>query len=235
MKMSILTLGSRTDAEAICAALTRSQAMVEFDLAGRITRANPSFCLALGYELKEIVGKHHRIFCEPAYVSSDAYRQFWANLSRGQFDVGEYKRIGKGNREVWIQATYSPIVDKKGRVFKVVKFAIDITERVRALDEIAVGLTALANGDRVTRIADSFIPTLERLRVAFNGSIEKLEIQARRRAERSSGVVRSTIQAMGEIDKLSREISGRIGVIDDVILQTNLQELERWCRGGASN
>jgi methyl-accepting chemotaxis protein len=233
--MSVLTLGSRTDAEAISTALSKSQAMVEFDLAGRITRANQNFCLAVGYELKEIVGKHHRIFCEPAYVSSDAYRQFWASLSRGQFDAGEYKRIGKGNREVWIQATYNPIFDMSGRVFKVVKFAIDITERVRAVDEIVVGLTALANGDRVTRIENAFTPTLERLRVAFNGSIEKLEIQARRRAERSSGVVHSAIHAMGEIDKLSREISGRIGVIDDVILQTNLHELERWCRGGAGN
>jgi methyl-accepting chemotaxis protein len=232
--MSILTLGSSTDAEAISAALSKSQAMVEFDLAGRITRANENFCLALGYELKEIVGAHHRIFCEPAYVASEAYRQFWANLSRGKFDAGEYKRIGKGDREVWIQASYNPIVDRNGRVFKVIKFAIDISERVRAMDEIVLGLTALANGDRLTRIENAFAPTLEKLRVAFNGSIEKLEIQARRRAERSGDVIRSAIQAMGEIDKLSREISGRIDVIDDVVLQTNFLALERWCRGAGN-
>jgi methyl-accepting chemotaxis protein len=233
--MSNLTLGFRNDAEAVREALTRSYAMVVFDLAGRITGANQNFCLALGYEPKEIVGKHHRTFCEPAYVASDAYRQFWANLGRGESDAGEYKRIGKGNREVWIQATYNPIGDKNGRVFKVVKFATNITERVRAVDEIAVGLTALANGDRVTRIEDAFTPTLEKLRVAFNGSIERLEMKATRRVERTGGVIRNAIQAMGEIDKLSREISGGIGVIDDVVLQTNLQDLERWCRGGAGN
>jgi methyl-accepting chemotaxis protein len=234
MKMSILTLGSSTDAEAISAALSKSQAMVEFDLAGRITRANENFCVALGYEPEEMVGKHHSVYCEPAYVSSDAYRRFWANLSRGQFDAGEYKRIGKGDREVWIQASYNPIVDRNGRVFKVIKFAIDISERVRAMDEIVLGLTALANGDRLTRIENAFAPTLEKLRVAFNGSIEKLEIQARRRAERSGDVIRSAIQAMGEIDKLSREISGRIDVIDDVVLQTNFLALERWCRGAGN-
>jgi methyl-accepting chemotaxis protein len=233
--MSILTLGFRNDAEAVRTALTKSYAMVEFDVAGRITKANRNFSVALGYELKEIVGAHHRIFCEPAYVASEAYPQFWANLSRGKFDAGEYRRIGKGDREVWFQASYNPIIDRNGRVFKIIKFATDITERVRAIDEIVLGLTALANGDRLTRIENAFAPTLEKLRIAFNGSIEKLEIQTRRRAERSGNVIRSAIQAMGEIDKLSREISGRIAVIDDVVLQTNLQELERWCRGGAGN
>ncbi len=84
------------------------------------------------------------MFCEPDYVRSEAYREFWRTLAAGQFVAQEFKRIGKGGKPVWIQASYNPIFDSNGRVFKVVKYATDITGRVRAVDEIARGLTALA-------------------------------------------------------------------------------------------
>src|ERR1700712_3017845 len=108
--MAIFSLRFRKDAEAIAAALTKSQVMVEFDLCGRVTGANENFCAALGYELQEIVGKHHSIFCERTYASSRAYQLFWANLAQGQFESGKYRFIGKDGREVWIQASYNPLL-----------------------------------------------------------------------------------------------------------------------------
>lgn len=111
-------------------AIDRSQAVIEFNLDGTILRANQNFLDALGYRLEEIAGQHHRIFCDAEYASSMSYRQFWEKLGRGEFDAGQYKRLGKGGREVWIQATYNPIFNAEGKPYKVVKFASDVTEAV---------------------------------------------------------------------------------------------------------
>ena len=97
--MSIFSLPS-ADAKAVLAALSRSQAIIEFDLTGNILTANENFCSALGYKLSEIVGKHHSMFCDPAYVASPAYKDFWANLGSGKYDAAAYKRFGKGGREI---------------------------------------------------------------------------------------------------------------------------------------
>jgi methyl-accepting chemotaxis protein len=110
-------------------AIDRAQAVIEFDLEGRILTANKAFCETTGYTLEEIAGQHHRVFVDPAYASTDAYRAFWAKLCSGQYEGGEYKRYGKGGKEIWLQATYNPILDLEGRPMKVVKFALDITEQ----------------------------------------------------------------------------------------------------------
>ncbi|MCA9237094.1 MAG: PAS domain S-box protein [Planctomycetales bacterium] len=116
-------------------AISKSQAVIEFDLTGKILTANDNFLTTLGYTLDEIKGQHHRIFVEPEYAQSPAYGQFWDKLNRGEFDAGEYKRIGKGGKEVWIQASYNPVLDLSGNVCKVVKFATDITpQKVRNAD-----------------------------------------------------------------------------------------------------
>ncbi len=112
-------------------ALNRAQAIIEFTPQGEVLTANDNFLTALGYRLDEIQGRHHRLFCDEAYVRSPEYQQFWAALGRGDFQAAEYKRIGKGGREVYIQASYNPIIDDTGAVVKVVKFATDITESVR--------------------------------------------------------------------------------------------------------
>ncbi|MEC7275165.1 MAG: PAS domain-containing methyl-accepting chemotaxis protein [Bdellovibrionota bacterium] len=111
------------------AAISKSQAVIEFELDGTILWANDNFCAATGYSLEEIKGKHHRIFCEPEYANSPEYRQFWQKLGRGEFDSGEYKRITSSGEDLWINASYNPIMDPHGRPFKVVKFASDITEQ----------------------------------------------------------------------------------------------------------
>ncbi|MDA4848746.1 methyl-accepting chemotaxis protein [Hoeflea poritis] len=156
-------------------AISRAQAVIEFDPAGNILTANENFCGAVGYGLEEIVGRHHRMFVDPEYARSTEYQQFWQRLADGELISEEFKRFGKGGKEIWIQASYNPIFDMNGKVMKVVKFATDITGRVCAVNEIGSGLNALAEGDLQLRIDTPFIPSLERLRTDFNHSVEKLE------------------------------------------------------------
>ena len=135
--------------------LDRAQAVIEFRTDGTITSANENFLDALGYALDEIKGRQHRIFCDPDYVASDDYKQFWRELAQGQEHKGEFKRFKKDGSEIWIQAIYNPIVDGNGTVFKVVKFATDVTKQVE-LRETAKRLSLVANEtDNSVIIADS--------------------------------------------------------------------------------
>ena len=110
-------------------AVGKAQAVIEFNLDGTIITANDNFLNALGYTLGEVQGQHHRLFVEESFRASVEYRQFWEALNRGEYQAGEYKRIGKGGKEVWIQASYNPILDLNGKPFKVVKYATDVTEQ----------------------------------------------------------------------------------------------------------
>ncbi len=131
------------ESKSVLDALSRSQAVIEFKLDGTIITANENFCLALGYSLEEIKGKHHRIFCDPSYTATQDYREFWAMLNRGQFDSREYKRIRKDGSEIWIQATYNPVF-KNGKLWKIVKFATDITAAKLKAAEDAGKLEAIS-------------------------------------------------------------------------------------------
>jgi methyl-accepting chemotaxis protein len=123
------------DAEALCAAIGRSQAVIQFGMDGVIVTANENFLQAVGYTLAEIQGKHHSMFVESDERESAAYREFWSRLNRGEFQAAEYKRIGKGGREIWIQASYNPVFDRSGKPVKVIKFATDITaQKIRSLE-----------------------------------------------------------------------------------------------------
>ncbi len=130
-------------------AIERSQAVIEFDLNGRVLTANENFLSILGYRLDEVQGQHHRMFCDEEYLSSPAYRAFWAKLERGEYDSGEYKRVGKNGRELWISATYNPILDPDGRPYKVVKFANDVTESRARQAEQAGKVTAIERSQAV--------------------------------------------------------------------------------------
>lgn len=110
-------------------ALDRSQAMIEFNLDGTIITANQNFLAAVGYDLSEIQGKHHSMLVTPDERESTAYAQFWSRLNRGEFQAAEYKRIGKNGREIWIQATYNPLLDDSKKPYKIVKFCTDVTDR----------------------------------------------------------------------------------------------------------
>ena len=133
--------------DGILDALDRSQAMIEFNLDGTVITANKNFLQALGYHsVEEIQGKHHRIFCDTNYVNSREYSDFWSKLNNGKFDAGQYKRITRDNKEIWIQASYNPVLDFSGKVVKVVKFATEITLEKQKADAV---MNALNNSQAV--------------------------------------------------------------------------------------
>ncbi len=119
--------------EDIGKALEKSQAIIEFTPDGTILKANRNFCMTLGYDENEIKGRHHAIFVEQKYAQSEEYRNFWSKLNSGLFDAGQYPRTGKNGKVTWIQATYNPVIDATGRVYKVVKYAVDITAEKETL------------------------------------------------------------------------------------------------------
>ncbi|OCW55659.1 methyl-accepting chemotaxis protein [Hoeflea olei] len=208
--------------DAKLAAISRSQAVIEFAPDGTILTANENFCATLGYDLSEIVGKHHRIFCDPAYVKSPDYAEFWRKLAAGEFSSNEFMRLSKTGREVWIQAAYNPIRNDRGEVVKVVKFATDVTARMVAISDLASSLRALAKGDLTHSLERPFVPTMERIRHDFNevlaelrATMQAVELNARsiasgsqeirtaaddlaRRTERQAASVEETAAALEE-------------------------------------
>lgn len=136
-------------------AVSKAQAVIEFRLDGTIITANENFLKTMGYSLEEICGKHHGIFVEPAHRDSAEYRLFWEKLGRGDYDAGEYRRVGKGGAEVWIQASYNPILDMNGKPFKVVKYATDITAAKRQNQLNAAFKGALDNLGSNVMVADT--------------------------------------------------------------------------------
>ncbi|WIW46674.1 PAS domain-containing methyl-accepting chemotaxis protein [Bradyrhizobium sp. 62B] len=141
-------LRSMADASKL-AAINRAQAVIEFKLDGTVVTANENFCKALGYSLAEIEGKHHSLFMPQADRDSAAYREFWEKLNRGEYQAGEFKRIGKGGREVWILASYNPVMDDTGKPFGVVKFATDVTAQKLRNADLAGQIAAIDKAQAV--------------------------------------------------------------------------------------
>lgn len=142
------------------AAIEKAQASIEFNLDGTIRTANSNFLGAVGYSIDEIRGKHHSMFCDEKYRNSQEYKDFWAKLNRGEYDAGEYKRIGKGGKEIWIQASYNPILDQHGKPVKVVKYASDITAQVNQRTEAVKLRTVVDEADgAIMQVDRNFIVT----------------------------------------------------------------------------
>jgi methyl-accepting chemotaxis protein len=138
---------------AVVAALNASQAVIEFTPDGRVLSANDNFLQVMGYSRDEVVGKHHQMFCDPAYAASDAYRDFWRELQNGRFQSNAFKRVAKGGRDVWLQATYNPVFDGKGRVVKVIKLAADITDAKQKAMDAAGKMAAVDRAQAVIEFA----------------------------------------------------------------------------------
>jgi len=127
--------------------------VIEFAMDGTILTANDNILSAMGYQLDEVQGKHHRMFVDPAEQNSAEYREFWAKLNRGEYQQAEYKRIGKGGRQVWIMASYNPIPDLNGKPYKVIKYASDVTEQVKMRHAMANVISTI--GETATEIGAS--------------------------------------------------------------------------------
>ncbi|MDR0182911.1 methyl-accepting chemotaxis protein [Lysobacter arvi] len=186
------------------AAISKSQAVIEFDLSGRILSANENFLATMGYALDEVCGHHHSMFAEEAYRTSAEYAGFWNKLGRGEYDAGVYRRLGKGGREVWIQASYNPIFDMNGKPFKVVKYATDITAQVRdtqalqrAVEQTRAVVAAAQDGD-LTRRVDAADKT---------GSIAQLCEGINALVEAMAGIIGQIKVAADTIGEGAREIA----------------------------
>ncbi|WP_083411782.1 methyl-accepting chemotaxis protein [Janthinobacterium sp. 1_2014MBL_MicDiv] len=165
------------DLQAINTALNRVQAVIEFELDGTILHANDNFLNVLGYTLAEVQGKHHALFCDPEYVKTPEYRNFWARLARGEFDQGEYKRLTKDGREVWINASYNPILDADGKPYKVIKFATDITASKRRTADYEGKINAISKAQAVIefRLDGTIIRANENFLKAVGYTPEEIE------------------------------------------------------------
>jgi methyl-accepting chemotaxis protein len=220
-------------------AIGKSQAVIHFNLDGTVIAANDLFLQTMGYRLDEIKGRHHSMFVEEKEKQSAAYRQFWERLSRGEFQAGQYKRHGKGGKEVWLQASYNPILDLNGKPFKVVKFATDISEKAklqRAIDrDLGEISNAMANAnERVTSAASASEQTSANVQAVASGAEELSasigEISRRvAEASRISGQAveqsRRTNEIVAGLSASASRIGDVVNLINNIAAQTNLLAL----------
>lgn len=193
-------------------AIDKAQAMIEFDLAGHVLHANDNFLKAMGYELEEIQGRHHRMFCQDSYAASAAYADFWAKLNRGEFDAGRYMRLGKGGRVIWIQASYNPIYDGNGRLCKVVKFATDVTAQVEL--EESVKRRAAEDQRKVEALLKTVRLAAEgdltgEIRVEGSDPIDQLADGIQQMMSDLRSVIGKVVESAGGFSGSSQEIAGR--------------------------
>ena len=178
------------------AAISRSQGIIEFTTQGEIVTANDNFLTSLGYRLEEIKGRSHSMLVDPAYAQSPDYKEFWDTLRRGEVQTAEFTRYGKNGKLVVINASYNPILDAKGKVTKVVKFATDVTERVHAVNTIGDALKKLAQGDLSFNLDHPFAPDFEGLRRTMNEALSQMR-----------NTLGAVAQSTDQIDTGTREIS----------------------------
>ena len=160
--------------KSVIEAIGASQAVIEFNLDGTIITANDNFLKATGYTLTEIQGHHHSMFVEDSYKNSAEYRAFWQKLNDGQFETGEVKRVGKNGNEIWLQASYNPILDVNGKPNKVMKFATDISKvklPVLGVNEI---INEMAKGDLTRRFDMAAEGYVKEMGDALNEAMENL-------------------------------------------------------------
>ncbi len=241
------------DSSVQIAAISKAQAVIEFQMDGTIVTANDNFLKVMGYRLEEIRGQHHQIFVDSAYAKSAEYRDFWARLNQGEYQAAEYKRVGKGGKQIWIQASYSPILDLNGKPFKVVKYATDITGRKHTEAEIQRSITALStSAEELTAISQQMAGNAEETaaqanvvsaasdRVSQNVSavasasdqmqasireISKNANEAARVATSAVTAATTTNETISKLGESSTEIGKVIKVITSIAQQTNLLAL----------
>jgi methyl-accepting chemotaxis protein len=233
-------------AQSQVAAISRSQAVIEFELDGRVVQANENFCQALGYRLDEIQGQHHSLFVDPTERASESYRDFWRKLAAGEFVSGQFRRIAKGGREIWIQGSYNPIFDLDGKPYKVVKFAIDITEQVtqqknrveafKQVDAQLGGMTetvssvsheaveAAAASNQTSGNVQAVAAGAEELSASFH-EIARQVAHASEIAQKAVAVAANAGSIVAALAGDAQKIGEIVGLISDIAAQTNLLAL----------
>ncbi|WP_426013557.1 methyl-accepting chemotaxis protein [Caulobacter sp. DWR2-3-1b2] len=219
--------------EAQLAAMDRSQAVIEFRLDGTIIRANANFLHAIGYAADEIEGRHHSLFVSPGEAASAEYQEFWRQLNRGEFIAARFMRIGKGGKEIWIQASYNPVLDTSGKPYKVIKFATDVTEielertrgetaRRQVDDEqgavvsaLADSLRRLADGDLTAGIRVQFEGRYQQIKDDFNAAIDSLRVAMGAIASATGGLQAGSDEIASASDDLSRRTEQQAASLEE--------------------
>ncbi|WP_288105833.1 PAS domain-containing methyl-accepting chemotaxis protein [Limnobacter sp.] len=196
-------------------AIDKGQAVIEFDLDGRVLTANRNFLAAMGYTLREIQGQHHSMFCSLEYTQSEEYRDFWLRLGEGQFTSGRFKRVGKFNRDVWIQATYNPILNLNGKVVKIVKFAYDVTKEVLLEQRIA------SKSVEMRRHVDQLVDALQII-VDSSDSAAGQTDNGLEAAKQGATDLKRSIATIDAIQTSANRVSDIVRVIGEIANQTNL-------------
>ncbi|GFM52564.1 methyl-accepting chemotaxis protein [Pseudomonas cichorii] len=193
------------------AAVDRAMAVCEFDLNGNVLTANNNFLNVMGYALNEIKGKHHRGFCEQGLVNSSEYGDFWRRLNQGEFFSGQFKRLGKHGKVVWLEATYNPVYDAEGKLFKIVKFASDITEHVEKQEADSLGASR------------AYHISTETEKVAEQGTLVIQETAREMRQIADS--IGASAKLVGQLGSRSEQITAIVNTIRGIADQTNLLAL----------
>ncbi|WP_179504468.1 MULTISPECIES: PAS domain-containing methyl-accepting chemotaxis protein [unclassified Sphingomonas] len=201
--------------EAKLEAIDRAMAVVEFDLDGNVITANDNFLSVMGYSPREIIGQHHAMFCLPEYVRTREYADFWISLNQGQFQSGRFHRVGKHNRDVWIQATYNPVLDLRGKPRRIVKYATDVTEQVQLEQKIA------ARSQETAGVADRLGRTIEEINRS-TATANKLANQTEMKADEGGVALKSALESIELIQKSATGIAEIVRVISEIAGQTNL-------------
>ncbi|MBK8158215.1 MAG: PAS domain-containing methyl-accepting chemotaxis protein [Rhodospirillaceae bacterium] len=207
-------LGS-ADLQGQVEAIGRSQAVIQFNLDGTILDANENFLSVVGYRLDEVKGKHHSIFADPAYKASAEYKQFWESLNRGEYQAGRFRRVGKGGKEIWLEATYNPILDAQGRPYKVVKFATDLSKRKAENAALAQDFE-----DNVKSLVQSVAVSAEHMQQ----TAQSLAAAAEQTKQQSSTVSAATEQLSASVNEIARQLTDATGIINVAVGQARSSE-----------
>lgn len=196
-------------------AINRSQAVIHFKLDGTILDANENFLKTMGYTLPEVKGKHHSMFADPAYAASEAYRDFWKALNRGEFQAGQFRRIGKGGREIWIEASYNPILDLNGKPFKVTKFATDLTPRKDENRKLA---------DDFEKNVQSLVQIVASSATEMQATAQGLSAAAEETSSQSNTVATATEELAASVNEISGQVSTSAKIVNDAVDEAKKSE-----------
>ena len=234
-------------------AINKSNAVIEFDMNGNILNANDNFLNTLGYKKDDIVGKHHSIFCEENYKNSSEHKEFWKKLNRGEFDSGEYLRIAKNGKHVWIQASYNPILDMNGKAFRVVKYATDITNKKNTMFEVEKEIKEFSNSlntllttsinmlkdakfsNENSQNATSSSQNINSLIQDLSNKIDEMQqaivdissktSKNEQIAQEATVQSKQTATAMVKLNEESQKIGETVNIISQIAFQTNILSL----------
>ena len=224
---------TNVDYQGQIAAINKAQAVIEFSMDGTVINANDNFLKALGYTLEEIKGRHHSLFVDDAYRQSADYKEFWAKLNRGEYVADEFKRIGKGGKEVWIQASYNPILNLNRKPFKVVKYATDISDQKRALNAMmadAAMLSRAAVEGKLSTRADAskhhgdYRKVVEGVNSTLDAVIGPLNVAADYVDKISKGNIPAKItdNYNGDFNTIKNNLNTCIDAVDALVADANL-------------